>query len=158
MTARWILRAALAAAASLGATGCFGSSPPKLWITDVEVTGETDFGALEVEVHLFDADTAEYLGCSGQDQGLRDVDASDLDYAVDAHFVDPGGVHRVSPDDLVGRAVEIQVIEDDQDPCPVQPGAQDDVIGISDPIDGASIGPDLPLAFDRVVSLHLAVD
>jgi len=158
MPARWIVRATLAAAVALTAGGCFASNPPELWITDVQVTGETDFGFLEVEVHLFDADTGEFLGCSGQNEGLENVDVSDVDYQVDAHFVDPGGVHRLHPGDLAGRAVEVQVIEDDQDPCPVAPGTLDDVIGISDPIDGGAIGPDLPLSFDRVVSLHLSVD
>ena len=156
MWGRWIVLAALAAGAA-GAAGC-GTSPPELWITDVEVTNETDFGALEVEVHLFDADSGAFLGCSGQDQGLRDVDASDVDYAVRAHFVDPGGTVRLTPDDLAGRSITIQVIEDDQDPCPFPPGTLDDVIGISDPVGGDAIGPDLPLAFDDVVSLHLAVD
>src|SRR5689334_8732148 len=75
--------------ASLAA--CTGTSDPELEINHVEVTGETDFGNLEVEVHVVDADTNEWLGCAGQDQGLENVDVSDVGYDVSAFPEDGGG-------------------------------------------------------------------
>lgn len=136
------------------ATGaCGGGSGDALRITDIEVTGETDFGSLEVEVHLFDALDHTFLGCAGQGEGLEDVDASDVTYAVSAYFRDSD--FEIDPVDLAGRSIEVQVIEDDTDPCPAPPGPDDDVIGIATGIDfyaGQTV------AFEDVTLLRIAVE
>lgn len=138
------------------ATGaCGGGSGDALRITDIEVTGETDFGSLEVEVHLFDALDHTFLGCAGQGEGLEDVDASDVTYAVSAYFRGPDSDFEIDPLDLAGRSIEVQVIEDDTDPCPAPPGPDDDVIGIATGIDfyaGQTV------AFEDVTLLRIAVE
>lgn len=150
----WI--ALVLGAAALGAcTG--GNAVPELHITDIEVTNEVDTlaGALEIEVHLFDAVSHEHLGCSGQDHGLEHVDASDIPYAVDAYFVSTATGLRLTQDDLIGRSVEVQVIEDDAEPCPVAPGTSDDVVGIAT-TDPSAFDRGDTVAFDSVVALRIA--
>ncbi|HVV85884.1 MAG TPA: hypothetical protein VHE35_22650 [Kofleriaceae bacterium] len=125
-------------------------------ITALEVTGETDFGALEVEVHLFDAIDHTFLGCAGADEGLRDVDADDVLYDnLSASFRRPDVDDRVTLGDLVGVTLEVQVIEDDADPCPSPPGPDDDVIGIAD---GVDVQAGTTIAFDDVVALRIVTD
>ncbi|MCA9673771.1 MAG: hypothetical protein H6708_15885 [Kofleriaceae bacterium] len=148
-----VVTSLLAAAAAAG--GC-GTGPDRLWVTGLEVTNEIDFGALDVEIHMFDVDTGEFLGCSGASEGLRDVDASDVRYDLDGWFRTPAG-DRIDPDALFGIDVELQVIEDDADPCPAPPGPSDDVIGISGPLPGEGLGDITPVSFDNVVYLELGV-
>ncbi len=142
-------------AVALGAGACVDPGPARLRITDIEVTGEIDFGNLEVEVHLFDAVDHTFLGCSGQDNGLEQVDASDVPYAVSAYVRAPDLDRELGPVDLEGRAIEIQVIEDDTDRCPARPGPDDDVIGIATGFDLLS---GQTVAFDDVTRLRIAVE
>jgi hypothetical protein len=135
---------------------CTGTNDPELEIDQIQVTGETDgISALDVEVHVFDADTDEWLGCAGQEQGLEQVDQSDVTYDVSA-FPEDGGGFRLRDSDLFGRNIYFEVIEDDIDPCPAPPNfaGGDDLIGDSGPISGDSLGaPGLDLAFGRVDEL-----
>ncbi|MCB9559795.1 MAG: hypothetical protein H6709_04885 [Kofleriaceae bacterium] len=126
-----------------------------LWVSSIEVTGETDgLGSLlEVEVHLFDADSGAFLGCAGQGQGLEDVDLDDVVYDVFAPLVTPAG-RRLDAADLAGRNLRLEVIEDDQLPCLAPPGPADDPIGTLGPVtvDDLTAGE---LAFGNVLHLEL---
>jgi hypothetical protein len=138
--------------------GCVGTSDPELEIDHLEVTGESDgISALDVEVHVFDADTGEWLGCAGQEQGLEEVDQSDVAYDVLAYPEDAGGF-RLRDSDLFGRNVYFQVIEDDIDPCPAPPNYDggDDLIGESGPLPGDIFSTPAHYSFDRVVDLGVS--
>ena len=149
-------RSALAVLALSLASGCTGGDGiDRLWITDVEVTGENDFGALEVEVHLFDAVDHTFLGCAGQGDGLEDVDESDVHYTVSALLRRATDGGELTPFDITGRSIEVQVIEDDVDPCPLPPGPDDDVIGIAT---GLDLFTGRPASFDDVVDLRVVVE
>ena len=140
--------------------GCFGVDPDDLWITRIEITGENDpLSRLDVEVHMYDADTGEFVGCSGNEHGLEPVDASDLRYPVEAWFYDVQGDRRVDPEDLFGRNVVLEVWEDDGNPCPSPADSVDgdDPVGVSGPLPGEGLGEVGPLGFGNVVYLELAI-
>ena len=140
--------------------GCFVDDPPEIWVTDIEITGENDpLSRLDVELHLYDADTQAFIGCSGNDHGMERVDASDLRYPIEAWFYDVQLDRRVHPDDLEGRNVSIEVWEDDGNPCP-SPATSidgDDPVGISGPLPGDGLGEIGPLSFGNVIYLELAI-
>ncbi len=144
--------------AGLGGAGCIIDPEPDLRLTTLRVTGESDLGLLDVEVHLFDADSHEHLGCAGQDEGLEGVDVDDVTYHLDAWFRRPYVDDDVRPWMLDGRAVELQVIEDDVAPCPSPPGIEDDVIGISPPLDRLTFERGTTLTFDRVTAIRVVID
>lgn len=126
-----------------------------LYITEIEVTGEYDVLRMEVEVHLVDANTGRLLGCAGQNSGLRHVDYPDIFYEVDAEFVTPDG-DLLYYEDIRNRDIEVWVIEDDLDPCPgPYVPHEDDIIGISRPIDGRDFRRLIDLSFDNVVHLRM---
>lgn len=139
---------------------CFGGdSDPVLRITDLQITGETDFGALDVEVHLFDENTREHLGCAGSQDGLQEVDASDFHYEVYASFRHGDDTDReLFPEELAGRSIELIVIEDDVAPCPVPPGIDDDVVGLRTGLGLTDFELGTTLSFDDVVALRVAVE
>lgn len=150
---------ALLATALAGGAGCiFVDHDREVRITELEVTGETDWGLLDVEVHLFDADTHQHLGCAGAAEGLERVDEDDVMYHVDAWFRAPYADVAIEPWELDGRALELQVIEDDVGVCPEPPSIEDDMIGISPPVDRAmfEVGP--MLSFDRVMGIRVVID
>ena len=149
----------LLGAAATGAGCVGGNGPPELHITDIEVTNEVDTlgGALDMEIHLFDATSHTFLGCAGRDEGMETVDVSDAAYAIDAHFVSAATGLRLAPDDLVGHPIEVQVIEDDAEPCPVAPGVSDDVVGITT-VDVSTFDVGQTLAFEDVVQLRIAIE
>ena len=126
------------------------------YASSIEITGESDgFGALEVEVHLFDADTNEFLGCSGQSSGLEGVDSSNVRYDVVAWFIDASSA-MVPASALAGRNVRVEVTEDDNFPCPGSNLGEDDLVGISAPVPASDLATLAPLAFGRVVYLALS--
>ena len=152
------LSTALAAAAVVAGAGCvIIDDEPDLRITELMVTGENDWGLLDVEVHLFDAFTYDHLGCSGRAEGLERVDANDTMYHLDAWFRDPYTGDEVRPWVLNGREVEVQVVEDDEVACPAPPGLEDDMIGISPPIDRAMVDRGPMLSFGRA-TVRLAIE
>ena len=105
---------------TLGSLACESTTPaPPLFvgITEIEVFGVTDVqplsDRLEVEVHMFDAVTQRFLGCSGQDSGLEEVDYSDVAYLVGATFqAPPNGQTDLTIDAVLGRDVYLVVVED----------------------------------------------
>lgn len=153
-----LLRLLTLATLATTTAACFGESDPVLRITDLEITGETDFGALDVEVHLFDQTSREHLGCAGNEEGLEEIDASDVHYAVDAFFRRSGSDNEVYPDELEGRVLELIVIEDDLAPCPAPPGPDDDVVGLLADSDLVELEAGPTLGFDDVVLIRVAVE
>lgn len=140
----------------VGCGGC-GEREPRVVVREIEVTGEEDFSALDIEVHLFDQGTRQHLGCSGRDQGLEIVDASDIRYSVDADFEAPDG-DTLLADDLRGRPLELIVIEDDVNPCRQPPDQEDDVVGIRDGLDYDTLSLGTLQSFDDVIALRIVFD
>jgi hypothetical protein len=126
-------------------------------VREIEVTGETDLGALDVEVHLFDQGTRVHLGCSGRDQGMEVVDVSDVRYSINAEFERPNG-DTLYADDLRGRPLELIVIEDDVNPCTRPPDMEDDVVGIRQGLDHATLALGGLQSFDNVIALRVVFD
>jgi hypothetical protein len=125
-----------------------------VYVSAIEVTDERDGGdRLEVEVHLFEAETNIHLGCSGQDNGLEDVDGSDVRYQVLGLFDDTASPGPLRLSSIADRDVVVRVIEDDANRCPAPPGGSDDSIGTSAPLAGAAIPTEPPMQFDAVVHL-----
>ena len=112
---------AVALLASGACTEVIIADPTYVAVTEIEVANESDSGTLlEIEVHLFDARSGAFLGCSGERDGLGDVDRSGVAYLVTAFFGRaPGGADLLTVDELVGRDLYAVVIEDDDEPCPV---------------------------------------
>lgn len=128
------------------------------FVDAIEVTGEVDtlgFGDLEIEVHLSDADTGAFIGCTGEDQGLDAVDENDTRYDVLGVFVDSTGA-RLSGAALAGRNLIVRVMEDDNFACP---GAldliSDDEVGVSAPVPAADLPGHAPMTFGGVTALEL---
>lgn len=155
---RTTLGTILLAAAAAGAGGCIIDAGDDLRITELRVTGESDFGLLDVEVHLFDGLTREHLGCSGEYEGLEHVDYNDVTYHLDAWFREPWADHEVRPWMLDGRLIEIQVVEDDVARCPDPPSIEDDMIGISPMVDRRMFERAPTLAFDHVMELRITIE
>lgn len=150
-----MLRHLVLAALAASAAACIDSEPT-LHLAELEVTGETDFGLLEIEVHLFDQDTRTHLGCAGEEEDLEFVDASDFRYRLEAELIRPGTDDGIHERDLAGRRIELIVIEDDDLPCPVPPGPDDDVIGIARDLGAGSFETGASFSFDRVVTMRAA--
>lgn len=148
-----MLRHLVLAALAASAAACIDSEPT-FQVTELEVSGETDFGLLEVEVHLFDQDTRVHLGCAGEEEGLEDVDASDIRHLISAELIRPGTDDGLHESDLAGRRIEMIVIEDDDLPCPVPPGPDDDVIGIALDLGVGAFDTGAIFSFDRVVAMR----
>lgn len=172
--ARSLLRLARCALGACCATlllgGCLGGDEPEeellpvvdplpsdshLQLRAIQVDNETDSGnVLEVEVHVLDATTGAFLGCSGNLQGLVNVDQSNLRYNVDAHFVKPGGLvgypaprsEWLTRKDVEGKTLKLVVIEDDLSACPTPADPEDDVLGTSVSLAAASLGAPAPVA------------
>ncbi len=121
-------------------------------------------GLLDIEVHLYavDGDQRTFLGCSGEQQGLEDVDVQNTDHEVQASFIHVDPSTPITMADLAGKTVSFVVIEDDEFPCPMEQDATiappveltyDDLLGESPPVLAASLGEGGPLAFDDVTAL-----
>lgn len=127
------------------------------YVSSIEVTNEFD-GAdrLEVEVHLFDATTNEFLGCAGEVNGLEAVDGNNINYPVLAPFFHEARNGSVPLSELTSRSLKLWVVEDDGfPPCPGPPAGGDDTIGMSAPFAGANLGSMGSMSFGSVVNLTL---
>jgi hypothetical protein len=121
------------------------------YVSAINVTGESDFGSLEVEVHVRDAVTNAWLGCSGGGQGLEQVDLNNTTYNVVGWFSDANR-RTVGIDQLAGRTLRLEVSEDDDNQCPGGNGGGDDPIGSSGGIPAANLA-NLNTAFGNVLVL-----
>jgi len=156
--AGWIALAIVA-----GLVSCKNSASPNIpkliRISEIEVDEEDTSGKLEIEVHLYQDSTNVFLGCSGADQGLEGVDTSDVLYDVDAYFIKPGGGDQyLTLPDLEQKNIFIQVMEDDDHPCPgfYDPNS-DDLVGTSDPFPASDFATPQVMAFGRVYHLKIGV-
>lgn len=95
-------------------------------VTAIQVTNESDFSLLDMEVHMFDS-ANQFVGCAGN-PGLEGVDASNVHYDVNAPFITAEEM-RLGGADIGDRAVRFEVWEDDAAPCPSPAGGSDDPLG-----------------------------
>jgi hypothetical protein len=121
------------------------------YVSQISVTGESDFGALEVEVHIRDAATSQWLGCTGMSQGMENVDSNNTTYTVVGWFSDATS-RTIGIEQLAGRSLRLEVSEDDDNNCPGTNGGGDDPIGSSGPIPAANLAT-LNTAFGNVLTL-----
>jgi hypothetical protein len=121
------------------------------YISQINVREDDGFGTLEVEVHLYDAATDAWLGCSGDEFGLANVANSSTLYTVQAWFVDASS-RPLGVDQLAGRQLRVRVTEDDFAECPARPGSDDDEIADWEPISAASL-PSLSTSHGDVLQL-----
>jgi len=118
---------------------------PAVKINEIEVKNLTDgIGSLEMEVHIHEAGTDRFLGCSGQLNGLQPVDVSGRRYAVNARFtLDQSRQRNVTYFDIKDKNIYVVVIEDDEFPCPCPPAygssGLDDLVTISPPFPGTEL-------------------
>ncbi len=142
---------------------CIGGDT--LLVTGLEVRDEDDGNQLELEVHLFDADSGAALGCAGQRSGLVSADASDTRYSLQARFhraTSPaqGGEGEeawIHGADLIDRSLIFVVIEDDAITCPELYGGEDDLVGVSPVISFEELASPVSFHFDRVTALVLEI-
>lgn len=137
-----------------------------LRIEQIRLQGVTDeSGLLEIELHLFDADSGGFLGCAGAIQGLVSVDQSGILYAVDAHFVRPGTVAGypaprrdwLTKADVLGKNLTLLVTEDDTSACPGLHGQDDDLLDESGPFHAEALGSPLTMKRGLVTALKIRV-
>jgi hypothetical protein len=117
--------------------GCYWDDPGEsVRIDQLEIDNDHEVGTRpEIEVYIIDHYTNDYLGCSGEDHGLEDVDVAHSTYRnLGAYFERPSG-DRMHWGDHDGQMVRILVIEDDRNPCPAgAPSVEDDTVGESGPV------------------------
>lgn len=105
------------------ACGIPQAAPGDIVINEIRVADIGSDGLLaesyEVEVHLFDQDSGRYIGCAGENTGLGDVSDSNATYTVSAWFQSAQTAGHVQMDDVRGQRIEVVVIENDDEPCPV---------------------------------------
>jgi hypothetical protein len=144
-------------------TDVIAPAPTYVTITEIEIANEEDSGTLlEIEVHLYDAPTGLFLGCSGELDGLEYVDESGIVYYPDATFGRaPSGRSLLTVDELIGRDLFAVVIEDDDQPCPVPTNegtfdlVTDDLIGESPVFRGEDLDVGVAFGFGNVVWLEM---
>lgn len=132
---------------------------PVVKVKEIAVTGISDgIGKLEIEVHLYDQDSGEFLGCSGQINGLERVDLSEVLYRVDADFQRPFLGPMLTLADIRDRSIYAVVKEDDSLPCPCPDDFvnADELVGITPPFTG--VGLQNGVLFTNISNLrHLAL-
>lgn len=132
--------------------------PNYIRASEIEVTGEFDhFGsALEVEIHIIEANTNRFIACAGNHHGLERVDSSDYFYEIDALFETPLHNDYLTYEDIEGLDIYLLVFEDDEAECP---GPfiwdEDDMIGVSRVFRGEDLYRMRNFSFDDVVHLRM---
>lgn len=136
-------------------------SSPLVKVKEIQVINESDgIGRLEVEVHLYDQATGVFLGCSGQINGLEEVDNSGTFYNVDARFRRPLFGPDLTFQDIQDRDVYMTVIEDDSRPCPCADNSSigDDLIARTNAFPGKELTSKLITNLQKLKHLFVAVD
>lgn len=104
---------------------------------------------LELEVHMFDVDSAEFLGCS---RGPKNHEGRF--HKAAAAFERRG--EWLTDLDVRDRSLVLIVVENDDDPCPnLYTYGEDELPGVSGEISGLELASGMSLAFDRVVALDV---
>jgi hypothetical protein len=144
--------------------GCHSHHPtghhtPVPIVAGIEVHEHDILGSrLEIEVHLYDADSGKLLGCSGDANGLADVNEPHVRYRTHAEFVRPYHEHEILRlRHIEGRALFVRVYEDDLSRCPSPAGSADDFIGQSPVFSGDEFRDGIVMAFDDVAYLRLSM-
>jgi len=136
-------------------------------IKEIEVTRVTDgiTASLEVEVHLYEAGSNRFLGCSG----LLNVDRADSLYRVEAYFekLALSGSSLLRYDEVRDKNLYLVVSEDDRNPCPAEVDTipdpnddfriADDLLGISAPFSGQLLQAPQNMSFGKVAHLQLTI-
>jgi hypothetical protein len=129
----------------LGRTPDTRPPSPAVKINEIQVKNLSDgIGSLEIEVHIHELGTDRFLGCSGQINGLREVDVSGRFYVVNAKFtLDQSRQRNLTYYDVKDKNIYLVIIEDDEAPCPCPPSygglGLDDLVVISAPFPGAEL-------------------
>ncbi len=105
---------------------------------------------------MFDANTGQFLGCSGGINGLLNVDMSDIHYTVNALFTKPD-YSFLTLAEVQDRTIYLMVIEDDLDECPGLITEADDLVGRSGNFCGCDLATRQSLSFENVVSLEIGI-
>lgn len=132
----------------------------RVTITEIEVTNEWELSRLEIEVHMFDI-ANNFLGCAGQINGLRHVDASDIRYSVEGFFTTPEG-NFLTFGDIKDKEIYLVFIEDDVIPCPAGEISgdfhiSDDRVGRSSVFAGVEIAGTKDMSFGDVTFLRITL-
>ncbi len=113
---------------------------------------------LEIEVHMYEAETGKFIACSGAIQGLFNVDDTNRFYSVDAPFTKPDyGFLTIA--DITEKMIYLLVIENDdleECPTPFQSGF-DDVVGRSDSFCGCDLATTQSMSFENVPRLDIGI-
>jgi hypothetical protein len=136
-----------------------GPHAPVPIVAGIEVHEHDALGSrLEIEVHLYDADSNELLACSGDANGLAEVNEPDIRYRTHAEFVRPYHDHEtLRLRHIEGRALFVRVYEDDSSRCPSPAGPSDDFVGQSPVFYGDEIEGGIVMQFDDVAYLRLSM-
>lgn len=162
MKRRWIADHLSGGVACAVVVACSACLPDRaIRVSELAIRTEQDDGtSLDIEVHLFDAKDGVFLGCSGENQGLGEVDLAGISYQVEGRFVRADAMADGEADspwvtdlDVVGRELIFVVTEDDEARCPTLYGGKDDLVGISEIVSGAALRSSKKLSFDRVALL-----
>ena len=144
--------------------GCNSHHPPHHRapvpiVAGIEVHEHDAFGSnLEIEVHLYDADSGELLACSGDDNGLADVNEASVRYRTHAEFVRPYHEYEtLRLRQVEDRALFVRVYEDDNARCPSPAGPSDDFVGQSPVFYGDEFQRGIVMQFDDVAYLRLTL-
>lgn len=138
-------------------TACFFQEEQwaRLYIEEVTVVDEYDgvFVDPQIEVHAFDAETAQFLGCAAsREERSRFLKSPQ----VMKEERSPG--KWLTDFDIVDRHVLFVVTENDDGACPsLYSDGIDDIVGVSAIIPGGRLDPGMALTFDRVTHLFVGL-
>lgn len=155
--AKLIAERSLAAGLAIGGAaaalaGCTTEVDRTLRVQQVAVRDEFDgtwTEDLELEVHVFDVDTAEFLGCSrgpkqrgGRFFKMRGASSRAGEWLTDL--------------DVRDRELTFIVVENDDAACPdLYTYGNDELAGVSAELPGDEVAAGVRLAFDRVLALDV---
>jgi hypothetical protein len=109
---------------------------------------------IEVEVHIYDADTRDRLGCARTNIPSR----SGTRVTPNKPFNLPDVTTRfLNLADVAGRTIYVVVWEDDFNACPTAPGLGDDYLGQSEPFPASQLAGDVVRSFGKVSHLELGL-
>jgi hypothetical protein len=138
-------------------TGCSDSpifGEPELRLQSLHVSAGDGFSNhVEVEVHVYDADTDERLGCCRV--SIQTFSGPvELDVLFNSVQGD-GKVLKIS--DVAERTIYFDVWEDDWSACPTAPGSEDDFLGKSPHFSGSDLSSSKSMSFGQVANIEVGL-
>ncbi|WP_437562815.1 hypothetical protein [Sorangium sp. So ce542] len=137
-----------------------------VFVQEIQISNQPDDGVfgggLDVEVHLRDAQSDQFLGCAGDADGMVSVINDDERFTVAARFqrANVGGPLPFA--EIADSDILMRVVEDDADACPAPDSGSvdtndndDDLVGVSASIDAATLRSGWVSTFDDVVHVKL---